>query len=401
MPFVALSSSLRFYDFSLFQTVYAEEKDNVTQSNTLNDSGIIKGKKNNHSEAILDFDKAILLNPKNVNAYFNRANAKNILKDYQGALKDFNKVIELDPNYKKPYFRRARVYEELNEKEKALSDYTKYINLNPSDVSNAYNNRGNVKMSLGFEKGACIDYGLSIIYDGTKGKPYYQKKGLFIGKCIKTGRLNDTDKIDIVMEDGSEIPFSITELLIGNIKKEEFIEMGIAMYDLGIFKYAISIYDIAIDQGLNSSTIFSNRGNAKRKINDLSGAIKDHSKAIEINPEFYGFYMNRGNSKAMQKDFEGAINDYDQAIKLNPEIGKLFFLRGNAKLDLTNNLEKTCIDWKKASYLDKKYLPDFKKNCLGNNNLNSFDGKVIKDFQKEESKCWSNYLIIDGKKTCL
>ena len=56
---------------------------------------------------------------------------------------------------------------------------------------------------------------------------------------------------------------------------------------------------------------------------------------------------------------------------------------------------------KKASYLDKKYLQEFQKNCLGSNNPDSFDGKVIKDFQKEESKCFSNYLIIDGKKTCL
>ena len=60
--FVALSSSLRFYDFSLFQTIYAEEKDNVTELNTLNNIEIIKGKKNNHLEAILDFDKAIKLN---------------------------------------------------------------------------------------------------------------------------------------------------------------------------------------------------------------------------------------------------------------------------------------------------------------------------------------------------
>ena len=82
MSFFLFSSSLRFFDFSLFQTVYAEERDNVTESNTLNDSGIIKGRNNNHLDAILDFDKAILLNPKNVNAYLNRANAKNILMDY-------------------------------------------------------------------------------------------------------------------------------------------------------------------------------------------------------------------------------------------------------------------------------------------------------------------------------
>ena len=38
------------------------KKDNFTELNTLNNIGIIKGKKNNHIEAILDFDKAIKLN---------------------------------------------------------------------------------------------------------------------------------------------------------------------------------------------------------------------------------------------------------------------------------------------------------------------------------------------------
>tara|TARA_B100001287_G_scaffold263391_1_gene254192 strand:- start:156 stop:305 length:150 start_codon:yes stop_codon:yes gene_type:complete len=44
-PFVALSSLLRIYDFSLFQTIYAEEKDNVTELNTLKNIGNIKGKR--------------------------------------------------------------------------------------------------------------------------------------------------------------------------------------------------------------------------------------------------------------------------------------------------------------------------------------------------------------------
>ena len=38
------------------------KKDNFTELNTLNNIGIIKGKKNNNIEAILDFDKAIKLN---------------------------------------------------------------------------------------------------------------------------------------------------------------------------------------------------------------------------------------------------------------------------------------------------------------------------------------------------
>ena len=38
------------------------KKDNLIELNTLNKIGIIKGKKNNNIEAILDFDKAIKLN---------------------------------------------------------------------------------------------------------------------------------------------------------------------------------------------------------------------------------------------------------------------------------------------------------------------------------------------------
>ena len=41
-----------------------------------------------------DYSNAISLNPKYFDAYNNRGNTKNKLKDYQGALEDFDKSIE-------------------------------------------------------------------------------------------------------------------------------------------------------------------------------------------------------------------------------------------------------------------------------------------------------------------
>ena len=40
-------------------------------------------------------------------AYNNRGNSKNNLKAYNVAIIDFNKAIELDPNYEKAYYNRG------------------------------------------------------------------------------------------------------------------------------------------------------------------------------------------------------------------------------------------------------------------------------------------------------
>ena len=47
--------------------------------------------------AIKAFDKAILHNPTNANAYFLRGQSKARLQQYAAAIKDYNKVIALGP----------------------------------------------------------------------------------------------------------------------------------------------------------------------------------------------------------------------------------------------------------------------------------------------------------------
>lgn len=58
-------------------------------------------------EVMHDYDKAVELDTKYVDAYFQRGFAKFELKDYQGAISDYDKVIELDPLHIAAYNSRS------------------------------------------------------------------------------------------------------------------------------------------------------------------------------------------------------------------------------------------------------------------------------------------------------
>lgn len=89
----------------------------------------------NSAEAIADYGRAIAADPKNVDAYFNRARICTRLK--QGdtrAIDDLTKAIELTPDADS-YFVRAENYSFRGvpgDLERAVSDYTKVISLNPN-----------------------------------------------------------------------------------------------------------------------------------------------------------------------------------------------------------------------------------------------------------------------------
>ena len=51
-----------------------------------------------------DLDKVIELAPDFVYAYYNRGNVLSILKDYRAAIVDYDRAIQLDPKFADAYF---------------------------------------------------------------------------------------------------------------------------------------------------------------------------------------------------------------------------------------------------------------------------------------------------------
>jgi tetratricopeptide (TPR) repeat protein len=107
--------------------------------------------------AIVEFDKAIEIDPRHARYYFHRGVAKQGNGDLDHAIVDYTNAIELDPQHSLVYNNRAAAKWTQGDLEGALADYDKAIDV-PGRYSGAYINRGALKQRNGNLEGAIADY---------------------------------------------------------------------------------------------------------------------------------------------------------------------------------------------------------------------------------------------------
>ena len=121
------------------------------------DLGIEAYKKRNLGMAIIYFTTVLNINPKDAQAYYSRAIAKDELHTWKAARRDYDQAIDIEPNFVHAIVNRAANKDEAGEYDEAIKDYDKAIMLEPRNAM-AYFNRGNTKLNKGDKKGACIDW---------------------------------------------------------------------------------------------------------------------------------------------------------------------------------------------------------------------------------------------------
>ena len=108
--------------------------------------------------ALLDYNKALELSPTEIClVYSMRGNAKRNLGDFDGAISDQNKALDFDPLYADGYFNRGIAKFKKGDLDGAIQDYSQVLKINPKD-SDAFFNRANVKKEIEDMKGACEDW---------------------------------------------------------------------------------------------------------------------------------------------------------------------------------------------------------------------------------------------------
>ena len=258
-------------------------------------------------EAIADFTKAIELDPKKVQAYYNRGIAYNDLKKYAEAIADFTKTIELEPKNVGAYVNRGNAYGGLGKYPEAIADYTKVIELTPKDEG-AYYNRGSAYANLRKYAEAIADFTKAI------------------------------------------------ELEPKNVGA--YVNRGNAYKELKKSPEAIADCTKAIKLNPEYAVAYNNRGIAYNDLNKSPAAIADYTKAIELNPEYTDAYYNRGNAYYVLKKYPAAIADYTKAIELDPENAFSYNKRG----DVYHRLKKypeAFVDFTKALKLRPEYAKDY------------------------------------------
>lgn len=111
-------------------------------------------------EAIKLYTKAIAINPKYIEAYFERAVAYGFIGKVDSGLNDFKKVLTIDPANKDVYRKRANFYLRLKQCAKAVADFEMHFKINPD--SNWYSERAEAYYCSGNYKAAIEDFSKEI-----------------------------------------------------------------------------------------------------------------------------------------------------------------------------------------------------------------------------------------------
>ena len=98
-------------------------------------------KKKDFSSALDFINKAIKINPNFAEAYNERGNTLNELKQLQLAIKSYDQAIKLNPKYADAYYNKGLVLHELKRIELAIENYDQAIKINPNHVY-SHNNKG-------------------------------------------------------------------------------------------------------------------------------------------------------------------------------------------------------------------------------------------------------------------
>ena len=143
--------------------------------------------------AIIDYDRAITINPQYAKAYFNRGIAKSALGDPRGAIDDYDRAISINPQYLKAYSNRSLIKSELGDKEGAIADYNRANLINP-DLADNYYNRGAAKSTSGDQQGAIAEYNRAIAIKPQFAYAYFNRGFAKFKLGDKKGAIADLDR---------------------------------------------------------------------------------------------------------------------------------------------------------------------------------------------------------------
>ncbi len=230
------------------------------------------------------------------------------------ALMDLNKAIEINPEHDKAYFYRGSLYAEWGNYMKSIVDFNHAIRINP-DYDDSYYMRGRSFDYLDDYETA-IENANQALTLNWKNPIYYYLRGANLRR--------------LKMDKGS----------------------------IEDFKLGIQYLDVAINEDSNNPCQSGNymmRAIFYSALRDFNSSMKDHNKAIELEPKFYEPYYYRAMLyRKLEKDYL-VIDDLTKALELNPNFAEGYNKRAETYFKLGQK-EKAKIDQEKYQELSRKVI---------------------------------------------
>ena len=161
---------------------------------------------------------------------------------------------------------------------------------------------------------------------------------------------------------------------------QDYFRRGFRASSEGHTQEAVKEYSKAIELDPSFASAYHNRGILYNNLGEQQKALDDYNKAIELDPSYAFAYNGRGNVYRGFGERQKALDDYNKAIELDPSFAYAYNGRGNVYSDLGEQ-QKALEDYNKAIELDSSYAHAYN----GRGNVYSDLGeqqKALEDYNK-------------------
>lgn len=196
-------------------------------------------------------------------AYDNRGSAHTSLERYRPAIVDYDRALQLDPGVGRTYFNRGKLYLGADQFKKAIADFDRAIELE-ADFSEAYEERGFANSKLGRDNLALDDYNQALRL-GEQSAITYHRRGIVYRKLAR-----------------HEDAFSDFEqaLVLAPGLAAAYVDRGILSDQLGQHDNAIDDFDLALELKPNLARAYYHRGRAYRSLGQPERTFRDWESMI-------------------------------------------------------------------------------------------------------------------------
>lgn len=324
-----------------------------------------------YEEALIEFNRAIELNPSSSPVYTNRGGAYFKLNRYQEALSDINHALEIDSANAVAYSHRGLVYSALQQFEDALVDHNHALELNPFSAY-IYNKRGSTYKEIGRYEEALIDFNHAIELDPINTESYESRGDTYFTLERYEKALADYNRA-LELDPANVNVYILRSLLyvylqqydkalpdcLNAIKFEPTLSSSyyiLAQINASHHRYeeALPNYNHAIDLKHYNMDVYYYRAFAYFKLGDYDKALLDYTFYLDKNPDNGDAYRERGRNYVQMKYYDEALADFTRAIELDPTNENAYSNRSGTYYML-NRYEEALADITSAIELNPKF----------------------------------------------
>lgn len=248
--------------------------------------GIAYRNKGQYELAITDFNQAIQIEPKLVNAWVQKCRTDNAKDDRDSAIADCSAALNLDPKNGSAWTYRGDAYSHKKDFDRAIHDFTEAVKFSPEWMW-PYNDRGELYLDRGNYDLAIQDFDKVIRLSDT----------YTMGWNNRCRALAIVGRLDQALNDCNQAlklnPKFINYMVIsGNVSAIQ--HRGFVHLKAGRFAAAIEDFDKALELTPKSAEVLYGRGVAKQKNGDAGGGDADIAAAKEIQSDIAEKYARYG-----------------------------------------------------------------------------------------------------------